>query len=298
MNRSCPYCSPIPSSSANRPAVIRCGYFKRTSDSRILQRLRCTICLRSFSLATHNACYRQKKRNKNERLRRLLASGVSLRRAARELHLSRTTVARKLIFLGAQSKKALRQMNFESHKAAVVEFDDLETFEHTKCKPLSITLAVESKTRRILGFRISQMNAKGHLAKIALKKYGRRKDSRSLNRALLFTDLKDFVIGDAVLKSDQNPHYIPDVKKYFPNATHLNFKGQRGSIVGQGELKKVRFDPLFSLNHTCAMARANINRLFRRTWCTTKIPARLEDHFAIYAVYHNQNLKQPPTSTA
>ena len=58
-------------------------------------------------------------------------------------------------------------------------------------------------------------------------------------------------------------------------------------MTGQGELKKLRFDPLFSLNHTCAMLRANINRLFRRTWCTTKKAACLKRHVAVYVRFHN-----------
>ena len=169
-------------------------------------------------------------------------------------------------------------------------FAERETFEHTKCKPLSITLAVESRTRRILGFEVSKMAAKGHLAKIAIKKYGQRKDGRRSARMKLFKTLKPLVLPTAKFKSDESPHYGPDIRKYFPNAVHETHKGQRGSIVGQGELKKIRFDPLFSLNHTYAMTRANMNRLFRRAWCTTKLPERLVDHFAIYAVYHNSQL--------
>ena len=63
-------------------------------------------------------------------------------------------------------------------------------------------------------------------------------------------------------------------------------------MVGQGELKKIGKDPLFSLNHTAAMLRANINRLFRRTWRTTKKPERLADHIALYVWYHNSELIQ------
>ena len=55
-------------------------------------------------------------------------------------------------------------------------------------------------------------------------------------------------------------------------------------------MKQLRFDPLFSLNHTCAMLRANINRLFRRTWCTTKRKDRLEQHLAVYMDFHNRIL--------
>lgn len=298
MKTPCPYCSPLWSVSRSRPNPVICrGHYKRKSDSRLIQRFQCRICLKNFSRASSHPAYGQKKRQMNERLRRLLCSGVSLRRSARLLNLSRTTINRKLIFLGERSRIGLSEMNLKLPKVTVVEFDDQETFEHTKCKPLSITLAVESKSRRILAFEISQMNAKGHLAKLAFKKYGRRKDTRRLGRKRLFKSLKPIVHSHAIFKSDQNPYYGADVRRHFPKAKHETFKGQRGSIVGQGELKKIRFDPLFSLNHTCAMTRANMNRLFRKTWCTTKLPARLADHFAIYAVYHNQTSARAPAST-
>ncbi|MEQ1722809.1 MAG: hypothetical protein ABL930_06505, partial [Pseudobdellovibrio sp.] len=59
----------------------------------------------------------------------------------------------------------------------------------------------------------------------------------------------------------------------------------------QGELKKIGFDPLFSLNHTCAMMRAKVSRLIRRTWNTTKKPERLSEHLALAVLHHNLNLK-------
>lgn len=179
---------------------------------------------------------------------------------------------------------------FKYPSVKIMEFDDLETFEHTKYKPLSITLVVEHNTRRILGFRVARMPAKGLLAKRSLKKYGYIKDERSEARKSLFKEIEPFINPFATIKSDQNPHYPADVKLYFPLAKHDAFPGQRGSIVGQGELKRVRFDPLFSLNHTCAMLRDNMNRLTRKTWSTTKNRDRLADHLAIYANYHNNVL--------
>jgi len=171
-----------------------------------------------------------------------------------------------------------------------MEFDDLETFEHTKCKPLSVTLAVEFETRRILGFEVSRMPAKGRLAMLSRKKYGPRKDKRSEGRRRLFHRLKPLLHERAIIKSDQNPHYMADVKRYFPKADYRQLKGQRGSTTGQGELKKVRFDPLYSLNHTCAMYRYGISRLIRKTWCTTKLPRMLAHHISIYVDYHNNYL--------
>jgi len=58
-------------------------------------------------------------------------------------------------------------------------------------------------------------------------------------------------------------------------------------VAGQGELKKIGFDPLFSLNHTAAMIRDGVSRLVRKTWGNSKRMDRLEDHLFVYAHYHN-----------
>jgi transposase-like protein len=269
-------------------SISRSGQFHRKSDSKRVQRYRCRRCLKNFSNATFREEYWQKKRHLNFQLFRDLVSGVSQRRAAKNFHLSRRTVERKFEFVGRQCLRRFLEENQKLPMASLVVFDDMETFEHTKCKPLSIALAVENPSRRILGFEVSQMAAKGKLSKIALKKYGPRRDLRSQGRLRLFQSLKNLVESNATFKSDQNPFYPKALRLAFPKATHKAFKGQRGSIVGQGELKKIRWDPLFSLNHTCAMFRANINRLFRKTWCTTKKPEKLLLHLAMYAYFHNK----------
>jgi len=294
MKRACPYCKQKGSLSENRPDVVRAGKFRRKSDSRFIQIFRCKKCLKYFSIATTHPCVNQKKRQINYKVFKEISSSVSMRRMAKNLKVSRTTIARKIDFLGNTAEMKLHQLNSDRAKAKVVQFDDMETFEHTKCKPLSITLAVEKNSRRILGFEVSQMAAKGRLARLSRKKYGLRPDHRSLGRARLFKKLKEFVEEDAIFESDENPYYPKDLMCFFPKATHITHKGQRGSIVGQGELKKVRFDPLFSLNHTCAMIRDNVKRLSRKTWCTTKLPRRLEANLFIYALFHNTLLLNQP----
>ena len=174
-----------------------------------------------------------------------------------------------------------------------MEFDDLETFEHTKCKPLSVTLAVEHGSRRILGFEVSQMPSKGLLAKISRAKYGHRQDCRHQAREKLFSDIKDYLSQDLVITSDDNPHYTEPVHKHFPSALHRTIKGGRGAITAQGELKKQRYDPIFSINHTFAKLRDDIKRLARKTWCTTKSPRELKLNIAMMAVYHNHRLWDP-----
>jgi hypothetical protein len=221
-----------------------------------------------------------------------LCSGVSQRRAAILLRVNRKTVVRHLRFLAVEKRKAHENFlkQYESNPLTTIQFDDLETSEHTKCKPLSVTLAVDPIGRKILDFRVSQMPAKGRLVHMALKKYGPRKDKRSEGWNELMKALKPIVHPNATWTSDENPHYPRHLKRHHPDAKHIQVKGGRGCIAGQGELKKLHFDPLFALNHTCAMLRANLNRLFRRTWCSTKNIRGLEDHLAIFVVYFNQAL--------
>jgi transposase-like protein len=290
MRVSCAYCAFKSEASKGESEIVRTGFFLRISDQVRVQRFFCKRCQRGFSLATEDSCFKQHKREFNKPLASLLVSGVSLRRAALILKINRKTVARKLVFLGRTAHQHLFSSNLKRPKCKIIEFDDLETFEHTKLKPLSVTLAVEFKTRRILGFKVSQMPAKGHLAKKSFKKYGPRKDFRSFGQKALLKDLLFMTQDNVIIKSDQNPHYKPLIKKFFPHCEHEAHKGQRGCVTGQGELKKIGFDPLFSLNHTCAMFRANINRLFRKTWCTTKRPDRLFYHIALYSVFHNGRL--------
>ena len=286
MTPSCPRCN----STSDCPKAVSFGRFYRKSDSRWVGRFRCRKCLMTFSFATSHPCFGQNKRQMNEPLKRLLVSKVSLNRAAWILNLNRKTVVRKLLFLSAQAELRLQKQLSTHLPSKVIEFDDMETFEHSKCKPVSITLAVESGTRKILGLEVARMPAKGPLAARSRRKYGPRPDERPRARRRLFQRILPLVAQSAEIKSDENPHYPCDVGKFFPGRTHKTFKGRRGCVVGQGELKRIGFDPLFSLNHTCAMFRDNVSRLIRRTWCTTKRIDRLRAHLILYAEFHNDTL--------
>jgi transposase-like protein len=267
----------------------RDGFYFRTADSRYVQRYRCRKCKGRSSDASGTRWFRAKKRRFHEVLRKRFAKLGSIRGEAEVLGLNRKTTARKLVILGEIARESFERENRKKEPSRLIEFDDLETFEHTKCKPLSVTIAVQAHTRRILGIEVSQMPAKGMLVEKA-KKYGPREDHRSVGRDRLFTSIKDLVHPEAVIKSDANPHYPADVKRHFPLASHVTYQSRRGTSIGGGELKKGGFDPIFSLNHTCASTRMNITRLLRKTWYTTKRADRLTAHLYVYADYHNRRL--------
>ena len=296
MRIQCPYveCGGVKSDTLSK-RIVRRGSFFRKSDSERIPRFQCRKCQRFFSSAHLLPTFLQKRRRLNRPLELLLCSGVSQRRAARILRTNPKTVVRKMRFLAVQARRRhlifLEEM--KTRPLTEIQFDDLETSEHSKCKPLSVALAVDPETRKILSFQVSQMPAKGRLALISRRKYGVRRDERLLGWNTLFASLKSIVTEDARFLSDENPHYPRPLHKHHPKCRHEAVPGVRGCITGQGELKKLGNDPLFALNHTCAMLRANLNRLFRKTWCTTKKREGLIDHLSLYASYHNEVITPP-----
>ena len=274
--------------------IVRRGYFYRTSDSRQIARFRCQVCKRSFSQASSSSCFRQKRRNLNAPLRLLLVSGVSQRRAARILHANRKTIVRKFLFLALRSE--LRQRHFvdslrhRQSKISAIQFDEMESFEHSKCKPISIPLVVLPKQRKILALDVCQMPAKGPLASLSRRKYGPRPDERAGAARQLLSLLREALAEHPEVLTDQKPQYPFWLAQALGPVEHRQVEGRRGCVVGQGELKRGGFDPLFSLNHTAAQIRANVNRMFRRTWCTTKRRDRLRAHLMLYADFHNREL--------
>ena len=224
-----------------------------------------------------------------QRIFRELTSAVSQNEAARKLSLNPKTIDRYLPIL-ANLARVKNNSTLNKSTVQSIEFDEMETFEHTKCKPISIFIAVEDKKRTILLLKACSMPAKGRLSKIALKKYGPRLDER---KETLRQSLRKLSVNQNIelLKSDQCPRYPVAVRDFFPDAAHLRFKGRRGCVVGQGELKRGGWDPIFTLNQTAAMIRDFTKRLTRRTWCTTKRIDRLQDLLDIYQFNFNQRLK-------
>lgn len=291
MNKNCPNFQ-----CAFPETIILDGKFRRKEDSKIIQRYRCKSCGVRFSQATFTDTYRQKKRRINLKAMEFFSSNMSIRRAALLLRVDKKTIARRVPFLAERCRRK-NQRRLEKLKGRIhnIQLDDLITKENSKLKPLSVTIVVDEKHRTILGAEVSRIPAFGHLSKIALIKYGHRSDEHLEGLQRLFQKISPIVSQEVVIKSDEHQRYPGIISKFLPRAKHLAFKSERGCVAGQGELKKVVFDPLFTVNHTCAVLRANVNRLIRKTWCTTKDPERLKDHLDIFICFYNERLLEDLT---
>lgn len=217
-------------------------------------------------------------------------SGNTQRRTAKLLSCSKNTVARKLLWLARYKTNTL----FNEEDFQHIQIDELETIEHTKLKPLTIPICI-SREYKILALCVGKIKAKGHLAKISLKKYGHREDERKRALTDVFEQIKlNCVSSPLSITTDAHPLYPEFVTKYFPEAQHIQVVSRdhlkkKRELIYSAERKKV-FDPLFALNQRFAMLRADIRRLTRRSWCTTKKIENLRYHLDIYKEYNNTHL--------
>ena len=218
--------------------AVRYGYFLRKFDRKKIRRFKCLKCRQTFSRSTGSATFNQKKAFINETLFSYFASQVSKNRCARLLQVYRITIARRLAFLGHQSRVEHQRWldKFQEKRAFnTIQFDEIESLEHTKLKPLSIPLLVEVTERKILGIDVCVMPAKGHTASLSVKKYGKRPDQRIETLKRLFETVRPPIQPDAELRSDSHPFYPSIVREMMPKALHFQEISRRSSLGGQGE---------------------------------------------------------------
>ena len=127
--------------------------------------------------------------------------------------MTKNNTYKKFLWFGKLAQSIKKNLLMQ---AEVLFFDEMQTFEHTKCKPLSVALMVNEKYE-ILDIQVAEMPSTGKLAEISLKKYGPRNDHREEALHKLFQNTTGaLTTAPALIKSDGHPSYPKLVKQYFP----------------------------------------------------------------------------------
>lgn len=259
------------------------GYFKTKWNAQPVPRYRCKSCGKYFSSHTELETYGQHRPDLNGMVYRLYSSGITQRRMAIILRVNRKTIVRKFLFLGFLARKE-HERRIESGELTTshAQFDEMETFEHTRMKPVSVALAVRAKTGQILGIRCAQMGYKGPLAAQAREKYGPREDRTASAINTVLTIVGRCSTEGAALTTDADPRYLNQVRNVLPNTTHNSIKRRFAKRD-----RKNADDHLFTLNYTAAKIRNDLSRMGRKTWVTTKKLESLQAHLDLYIAFNN-----------
>lgn len=167
---------------------VKTGYYKTEHDGKQVPRYKCKDCGKCFSSHTFSEIKGQHKPELNKQVFTEYDSNVSLNRLAKNLKAHRRTVVRKFRWL-AKKARMIHEKTIEQGKlkATVVQFDEMETFEHTRKKPLAVALAVRvlfDKTKgvyrsfEIIDAKVAVMPAWGLQKAESEAKYGKRDDDR------------------------------------------------------------------------------------------------------------------------
>lgn len=259
------------------------GYFKTKWNAQPNPRYECLKCGMEFSSHSDRANKGQKRPDLNAEIFKWVCSGVTLNRIAKNLGVHKLTVRRKVAWLAQQAAKAHeRAIKSGQLNTSYVQMDEMETFEHTRMKPLSIALAVRVKTGEIIDAEVSTIKAKGKLARVAERKYDWRADTSVDACKSVIQTVKRVAKPGLTVACDEKTNYPKLIKGIITDARVDAYKSQKRK---RWEPKK--HDPLFTINHLCARLRADLAPLARKSWVTTKSPSHLQDLLLIYIAWTN-----------
>ena len=268
---------------------VKNGYYKTRYNHQPVPRYKCKSCKTTFSSHTFRDTFKQKKPFLNQNIFEMYSSNTSQNRLARLLKCNRKTVVKKIRFLACKAR-LIHEEKLKDFDVVAVQFDEMETFEHTRKKPVSISIAVEVerffqdgkmlfRAGKIIDAIAGSMPAKGWLARASREKYGEREDDR-------------YGCGIDVLESVKTASgdrlkLMSDGKRSYPNMFQEVLPHAEISVINRKQNQGSGYDPMFSLNHMCALLRHDLSRLARKSWVTTKNIDGLQYHLDLYLAYRN-----------
>jgi transposase-like protein len=176
---------------------VKSGYSKTKHNHQPNPNYKCKECDYVFTSKTHRTNKFHKKPEINAEVFKWVCSGVSLAQIARNLKIDKKTIERKIVWLANQAKIAhqtrLYDPNSACNRVSHIQLDEMETFEASRLKPLSITIAIDADSGFIFALDVAVMNCHGKLVPKSREKYGLRKDSRRQSLVKVLNTIKNCI---------------------------------------------------------------------------------------------------------
>lgn len=252
------------------------GWLKNKKENKKIRQYQCKSCKARFSVNSIKDTKWQKKPDLNEKIMVLYCEGNTLRGIARILQVGYHTVVRKWRFMAGKVRvKHLTTLEFGEIVTKYIQFDEMETFEHTRKKPLGIEVSIRPKNGQILSAKVCRIPIKAlTIAKSEAVKYNKKTDRKEAFYKMIAETKQCLDEGYSVLSCDGNRESIRMAKIMCPKSlieTHVN-----------------DYAGMWRLNHTFAKLRHHLSRLKRKTWATTKAKEFLQMHLDLFIAYQNK----------
>ncbi|MCY4129533.1 MAG: hypothetical protein OXG15_09895 [Gammaproteobacteria bacterium] len=238
------------------------------------QRYECKTCHKTFTKRTGTLNYRHRKQHLRDKITGLYCEGMSLRAISRYLKINFKTVVR--YFLENADEAWLnnqRRLSQGGIKTTYVQFDELETFEHTKKKPLGVQVSIRAKTGEIIETRVCKIPVKA----LAVSQSYIRDWNSNIDRShklfeMLWNTKRALNKTHATIACDKARSAVKVAEDvFFENNFQVYASKERNKRIDLTFLKM----------------RQDISRLRRRTLAITKRRDNLQKHLDLYTDYHN-----------
>ena len=260
----CPHC--------NNEKLRKRGSMKTKRG--IVQRFECKACNKTFTQRTGSLNYRHRKQDLRTTITELYCEGMSLRAIARVLKIHRKTVTKYFLENAQVAKtKNLKTLLEGGIITTYAQFDELETFEHTKRRPLGVEASIRAKTGEIISMKVATIPVKSLKTSAEYKE----KWNKQINRRIVLTDM--LLETEQALNKDYAMVACDNAAQLIKIATNI-FGSHRVQVINT-RLSNKRIDYAF------LKLRQDISRLRRRTLATTKKRESLQMHLDLYTDYHN-----------
>jgi hypothetical protein len=226
---------------------------------------------------------KQKRSDLNKELFSRYTSRESLNNIAKEMGIPKLTATRKL--------DRLASLCFSYHTKVIemgllktdhVQFDEMETYDHTKLAPLTMPMAVDVATGYIIDIRFGAIKAHGPKISDLAKAHPNPKYSLRTNTSLIASEIvlrtvKQCLYDDLEVRiyTDKKRAYRTGIKNVFAGCTlkHRPVKARYIKIVNE-----VSHPRMALFNSRATWLRNNCGRLSRDTWATTKSLIQIQRH--------------------
>jgi len=263
---------------------VKWGYFKPSWSKRPVPRYKCKTCGKTFSASTAKVeTLNEKRPDVNQMVFDLYCSRMSLRRIAKVLQINRKTVVRKFYKLAGIAKGHHEWLiaNQKIPCSDMIAVDEMEANEGSKVRPLTMTIAVDGTNGRVLDISVSEIKAKGKIVskrKIDQVKANRiDTSSKGFKKVLSSIKIMKSKEKAPTIFTDGKKVYITHLKTILPEAKHIRSIGRVNS----------KYDPIWWLNHACAMFRHDLSRLSRKSIVFSRTKKGLEAHMYLYIAWKN-----------
>jgi hypothetical protein len=263
-------------------------YLRKTGKKDRVQRYRCKSCGKRFHGTYGRLTYRQRKPEINKPFVEVYLSGVSLRRTAHILKVNRKTLARRILTQGAMARKSHedRLLKSDDFKGRNYSFDDMITKVGSKYFPVSLSIAVNEDTGKIVDIKVSRINAYGYPARNSSKVPGLTKVPTDLHNQEMINVLSAIKIASKGTKFFLHTDKANNIVSTGRIALGKNFVHKPVKAPKKGE-QRAGFSAMFWLNHVCARIRADLARMGRSSWCFSRSMDSLQSHLDMFMEFFN-----------